>query len=108
MTQAQLKLPPFKLTSKQDEAIKLFGGDAEQILLYGGARSTKTFTILRTIVNRALIAQGSRHAVLRFRFNHVKSAIVYDTFPKMMSLCFPQVTYKIDKVDWFVTLPSVA
>jgi len=104
--QARLKLPPFKLTTKQDQAIKLFGGDAEQILLYGGARSTKTFTILRTIVIRALIAPNSRHAVLRFRFNHVKSSVIFDTFPKMMDLCFPQVTYKLDKSDWYATLPN--
>ncbi len=75
-------------------------------LLYGGSRSTKTFTILRTIVNRALAAPGSRHAVLRFRFNHVKSSIVYDTFPKMMSLCFPQFNVSVNKTDWFVKFPN--
>jgi hypothetical protein len=71
---------PFKLTDKQSEAIKLLGSEAAYILLYGGSRSTKTF-----------------------RFNHVKSSIVYDTFPKVMQLCFPEVQYKLDKSDWFVT-----
>lgn len=50
---------------------------------------------------RALAAKGSRHAVLRFRFNHVKASVVYDTFPKVMEMCYPGVTYKLDKVDWF-------
>lgn len=97
---------PFKLTKKQDEAINLLGSEAVYILLYGGSRSTKTFTILRTIVWRALAVAKSRHAVLRFRFNHVKASIVYDTFPKVMELCFPDVTYKLDKSDWFATFPN--
>lgn len=97
---------PFKLTDKQNEAISLLGSEALYILLFGGSRSTKTFTILRTVVWRALAVDKSRHAVLRFRFNHVKASIIYDTFPKMMELCFPGVNYKLDKSDWFVTLPN--
>lgn len=95
----------FKLTEKQSEAIKLTGS-AENILLYGGSRSTKTFTHIRTIVTRALAAPKSRHAVIRLRFNHVKQSVVYDTFPKVMELCFPGVKYKLDKSDWFATLPN--
>jgi phage terminase large subunit-like protein len=93
---------PFKLTDKQNEALDLLASIAMYILLYGGARSTKTFTIIRTIIWRALAVSGSRHAVLRYRFNHVKASIVHDTFPKVMKLCFPDVTYKLDKSDWFV------
>jgi len=97
---------PFKLTSKQSEAIKLLGSDAIYILLYGGSRSTKTFTTLRTVMWRALAVPGSRHAVLRFRFNHVKTSVIHDTLPKMMALCFPGVSYHLDKTDWFVELPN--
>lgn len=75
-------------------------------MLYGGSRSTKTFTIIRAIVIRALAAPKSRHAVLRFRFNHVKSSVVFDTFPKVMELCFPECTYKLSKSDWYATLPN--
>lgn len=96
----------FKLTVKQEEAVKLFGSDAVYTLLYGGSRSTKTFTILRTIVWRALAVAGSRHAVLRFRFNHVKTSVVHDTFPKLMLLCFPDCPYKLDKTDWFAEFPN--
>jgi len=97
---------PFKLTEKQGEAIEVFGSEATNILLYGGSRSTKTFTILRTVVWRALAVPKSRHAVLRFRFNHVKASIVHDTFPKLMSLCFPDCPFKLDKQSWFVEFPN--
>lgn len=96
----------FKLTAKQRDAIEVLSRDAMYTLLYGGSRSTKTFTILRTIVIRALAAAKSRHAVLRFRFNHVKSSVIYDTFPKVMDLCFPGVPYELNKTDWFATLPN--
>lgn len=76
-------------------------------MLYGGSRSGKTFLIIRTIVVRAL-AEQSRHAVLRFRFNHVKNSVIYDTLPKMMELCFPGVNKlcKLDKSDWFYQFPN--
>lgn len=97
---------PFKLTDKQKETIKLFSTDALYILLFGGSRSTKTFTIVRTIVIRALAAKNSRHLIARFRFNHVKTSVVHDTFPKVMRLCFPGVKHTLDKSDWFVELPN--
>lgn len=91
----------FKLTDRQCDAIDVIAGPSTYILLFGGSRSTKTFTMLRTTTLRALAAPGSRHAVLRFRFSHIKSSVIYDTFPKMMALCFPGVGYKINKADWF-------
>lgn len=92
----------FRLTLKQGEAVRLIGSIATYIMLFGGSRSGKTFVAVRAIVIRALAAKDSRHAILRFRFNHVKASIVRDTFPKVMSLCFPEVKYHIDKTDWFV------
>ena len=75
-------------------------------MLFGGSRSGKTFLLVRQLVVRALKAPGSRHAILRFRFNHVVNSIVYDTFPKVMKLCFPQMEYKLDKTHWYVTFPN--
>ena len=97
---------PFELTNKQHEAMSVIGRDATNILLEGGSRSGKTFLIMRVLVQRALAAPGSRHAVLRFRFNHVKASIVHDTFPKVMELCFPDTTYHLDKTDWFAHFPG--
>jgi predicted phage terminase large subunit-like protein len=94
------------LTARQLQAQAVLASEATHVLLYGGSRSGKTFLILRAIVTRACKAIGSTHAVLRFRFNHVKASIVHDTFPKVMSLCFPQVKYRLDKTDWFAELPG--
>ncbi len=113
MTTATLEQPdvileekPFKLTAKQTEALKVIGGPAMYSLLYGGSRSTKTFTIVRTIVWRALAVNNSRHAILRLRFNQVKKAIFFDTFPKVMRLCFPDVPYRDNKEDFYVRFPN--
>lgn len=75
-------------------------------MLFGGSRSGKTFLALRAIMVRALKAPGSRHAVLRFRFNAVKQSVCYDTWPKMVSLCFPGIRAEVNKSDWFAELPN--
>jgi phage terminase large subunit-like protein len=96
----------FKLTEKQQAANKILAGSATHIMLFGGGRSGKTLLLCRAVAVRAIAAPGSRHAILRFRFNHVKNSVVLDTWPKMMSLCFPQVDYKIDKTDWYCQFPN--
>lgn len=98
----------YKPTLRQIQATELIGSEASNILLEGGSRSGKTFLILRAIAIRAMAASGSRHAVLRFRFNHVKQSIVYDTWPKMMGLCFPEVwsPNDLNKTDWFYKFPN--
>lgn len=96
----------FKLTPKQEEANELVGSDATHCMLFGGSRSGKTFLTVRNIVLRALKAPNSRHAILRFRFNHIKSSIIYDTFPKVMSIAFPDVEWQLNKTDWFAILPN--
>lgn len=96
----------FKLTAKQQEANRLLASAAQHIMLFGGSRSGKTFLIVRAICIRALKAPGSRHASLRFRFGHIKSSIVLDTFPKVMRLCFPDVKYELNKTDFFAQFPN--
>lgn len=90
-----------KLTARQEQAQEVLAGDATHIILFGGSRSGKTFLLVRNVVFRALKAPKSRHAILRFRFNHVKAAIVQDTFPKVMELAFPGVRHRLDRTDWF-------
>lgn len=96
----------FALTEKQKQAQVICAGDAQHVLLYGGSRSAKTFLHVRNVVVRALKAPKSRHLIARFRFNQVKTSIVFDTFPKVMSLCFPGVKAELSKSDWFATLPG--
>lgn len=97
----------FALTAKQEEANQLLGGKALHTLLRGGSRSGKTTLIVRGVITRGL-AHKSRHLIARFRFNHIKSSIVYDTLPKVMAECFPGVAdhCHLDKSDWFYTLPN--
>lgn len=90
-----------KLTAKQEEAQAILAGGATHVMLFGGSRSGKTALLTRNVAFRALKAPKSRHAILRFRFNHVKASIVMDTFPKVMGLAFPGVKYHLDKSDWF-------
>jgi phage terminase large subunit-like protein len=96
----------FRLTAKQEEANALLAGSAQHVMLLGGSRSGKTFLAVRAICMRALKAPKSRHAIMRFRFNHCKQSIVLDTFPKVMALAFPGVPYEINRSDWFATLPG--
>jgi Terminase RNaseH-like domain/Phage terminase large subunit len=96
---------PFVFTEKQNAARNLMSGTAMHVLLYGGARSGKTFIILRQIALRAIKEAASRHVCLRFRFNHAKASIWHDTWPKMMRLCFPDVAYKPNRSDWFWRFP---
>ena len=96
----------FVLTKKQNEAQQILAGIATHGMLYGGSRSGKTFLHTRNTILRAVKAPDSRHAILRFRFNHLKASIILDTFPKVMKLCFPGVEYDISKTDWYATLPN--
>jgi hypothetical protein len=96
----------FSRTPRQLEALQVLGSEATHILLDGGSRSGKTFIWLDLMAFRAMRVPKSRHAILRFRFNHVKASIVHDTFPKMMSLCYPGAQYRIDRTDWYVEFPN--
>ncbi len=98
----------FALTQRQIEGNRLLASPARHILLRGGSRSGKTFLIMRAIIIRAMKADGSTHAVLRFRFNHLKESIISGTVPSVMNLCFPQVPYVTNKTDWYTRLPNDA
>ena len=73
----------FKLTKAQDRAMDCLISDATHIALGGGARSGKTLLLVRAVIIRALKAPNSRHAIFRFRFNALKSSVIYDTLPKV-------------------------
>lgn len=96
----------FKLNARQQLAQEVLASDATHIMLFGGSRSGKTFLLVRNLVMRALKAPGSRHAILRFRFNAIKASVVMDTFPKVMKIAFPGVTWNLNKTDWFATLEN--
>jgi PBSX family phage terminase large subunit len=98
---------PLCKTPDQKAAINLMGNpNVTRLLLYGGSRSGKSFIIIYALIVRALRVANSRHAVLRFRFNHAKQSLWYDTIPKVFELCFPQLSYVENKSDWFIELPN--
>lgn len=86
--------------------MRLLASPAKHIMLFGGSRSGKTFLLVRAIIVRALKAPGSRHAMFRFRFNHAKATLGLDTYPKVLSLCFPGLSAPFSKSDWYATLPN--
>lgn len=94
------------LTTKQREANALLQTDARHILLEGGSRSGKTRLIVRAIVKRALKAPGSRHGIMRFRFNHCKESIGMDTLPKVIADEPEQVRGTLNRSDWFHVFPN--
>jgi phage terminase large subunit-like protein len=86
-----------QLTPKQHEAEALIGGQQTHTLLVGGSRSGKTLLCCLVILARAIAAPGSRHAILRYRFNAVKQSIGMDTLPKALKLRYPELQYREDK-----------
>jgi hypothetical protein len=97
---------PFELTPRQAEANRLLGTPSRHVLLDGGARSGKTFLLVRAVVVRALKAPGSRHGIFRFRYNHLRASIWLETLPKVMRLCFPGVVLRDKTQDNYTLLPN--
>lgn len=95
-----------KLTDRQEQALAVCASDATHVMLFGGSRSGKTFLHVRNIVMRALKADESRHAIFRFRLNHLKASVFLDTFPKVMRLAYPGVDWTPHAQDMYIELPN--
>lgn len=98
----------FSLTPKQLVVQNMLRGPARHKLVFGGARSGKTFLFVRALVTRAVIAPGSRHLITRLRGNAVRASIALDTLPKVMSTCFPGIKLREYRQDGFFALPNDA
>ena len=98
----------FELTARQLEAQQLCAGDAVHVMLFGGSRSGKTFLLVRNVIMRALKAPKSRHAIFRFRYNHLRASIILDTWPKVMSLAFPGVQANMHQQDGYAEFENGA
>ena len=102
-----VQTPAFSLTPRQIAVRdQVLVGDYDDVLIYGGARSTKTFLLCYTIATRALMAPSSRHLISRLHHIDVRTSVMMDTWPKMMRLAYPNVPYRENKSDQFVTLPG--
>jgi hypothetical protein len=100
----------FTLTERQKQGQEALASLAMWVMLFGGGRSGKTFLIIYCIVLRALKAPGSRHLVVRYRYNHLKATVILDTFPKVMRACFPQLVkgqdWEMKVADGYAVLPG--
>jgi len=96
----------FQLTDRQKAAQQVLSGDATHLMLFGGSRSGKTFLLTRNVIMRALKAPNSRHAIFRFRYNHLKASVVLDTFPKVMRAAYPGVEWDMHQQDGYVSFPG--
>lgn len=96
----------FSLTDKQKELRSLISGPERHCLVFGGSRSGKTFLFCYALDRRAMMAEGSRHAIIQHTFNGAKVAVALDTFPKMLKLVNPNVEVTLDRSDWFFRYPN--
>ena len=93
------------LTDTQIQAAQLISTKAKHILLRGGSRSGKTFLLVLALFVRALKCK-SRHLILRYRFNHCKTSLWYDTFKKVHEIAMPELQLIENKTDWFLEFPN--
>ncbi len=77
-----------RYTDIQKKALALLGGPTENVMLFGGSRSGKTFIICVSIMLAAFRFPGLRIAVLRRYIKDVHQSILMDTFPKVLDLRF--------------------
>jgi len=100
----------FKHTRDQERALQLLASDARHILLRGGSRSGKTVLLTEALVARALAAKKSRHAILRYRANSLKSITgPTGTLFYVLDQCFPEGVAsrsQFNKQDGFLQLPN--
>lgn len=72
------------LTEKQCKAIRLLGGPAKHILLWGGARSGKSVILCMKLIQRACRYPESRHLIVRWRQSHAKTSIFMETLVPLL------------------------
>ncbi len=90
----------FKKTAKQRELLQLMNHH-KLVLAYGGSRSGKTTAKIRNMIIRGSKV-GSRHLAVRYRFNHAKTSLMYDTIPKVFKMMgFRKSDYHENKSDYF-------
>ncbi len=90
----------------QEAARRLLEGPQRYTCLAGGTRSGKTFLIVRAIITRALKAEGSRHAILRFRANAARASIALDSLPQVARQCFPGASLRERRQDGYFELAN--
>lgn len=83
--------------------MKLLHSDAKNVLLYGGSRSGKTFTIVNDIIAAGFQSPGSRQLIGRLHLNHVRSSIWDETLQDVLEQ-YPSSTYQLKHSELRVLL----
>ncbi len=91
-------------TDKQREAIKLLASDATRALLYGGARSGKTYIAVWSVVWRAIMYDGSRHLIARLRYSHARASLWLDTLPTIVKALHIENDVKWNETDHYLQI----
>lgn len=92
------------LTDRQKEARGLISSDATRVLLYGGARSGKTYLLVLGVFVRALKV-SSRHLIARLRYSHAHTALWLDTIPQVID-DYKIAGCKYNRTDHYVSVPA--
>lgn len=87
------------LTDAQRKAAQAIS-ENRTTLLEGGSRSGKTYLALSVLVKRAS-QQQSNHLIARFRFNHAKQSICFQTMPEVLRSLSAEKAVRLNKTDWF-------
>jgi hypothetical protein len=96
----------FKYTLKQEAASDLLADPKiKYVLLYGGARSAKTFFAIRYVVLRALKYSGSLHLIARATNVAVYGAIFRTLFIEVVNLCFSDLNKTKDALKYYKSSP---
>ena len=78
-------------------------------MLWGGAGSSKTWTILKIIFLRSILMPGSRHICLRQRFEHAKNTL-WPSAKELMGAEWPGLWDRIETNKsggtWFIKFPN--
>lgn len=97
----------FKLNAKQVEALRLMTDrKSRHTLLLGGARSGKTFLIVRSIIIRCFTYPRSRHLSLRFHRTTAEKYLWKQTLRDVIDKCFPDVGFVQNNSRLVLTCPN--
>jgi len=103
---ARALAPGFAFNPGQQRALAILQGPQTHTCAYGGARGGKTFLFVQQIIQRALDAPGSRHAIMRLDGNAAWQSVRLDTFEAVMSRAYPGVVWREDTSNGYVYLPN--
>lgn len=83
-------------------------GNIQEICYDGGARSGKTYLVIKSILSRAFLSKGSRHLIARFRLNHLKMSVWRQTIlPCLNDMGFRRGSdYELNESELIITLQN--